>query len=135
MNYNDFLNLPEIKKRNLEPGDAGILIHEGDKIAENINIGKTRNEMNEYLKKLFLGLDEENIIEFINEAVKKNLNKKHLEDITTKNSQTGLKLESINTSAIRSKNTKSNSFTQKTPTLDKTNIEKSTNDENELEIE
>ena len=45
MNYNDFLNLPEIKKRNAEPGDAGILIHEGDKISENINLGKTRNEI------------------------------------------------------------------------------------------
>ena len=64
MNYNDFLNLPEIKKRNAEPGDAGILIHEGDKISENINLGKTRTEIKEYFKNLFPGLDEETINEF-----------------------------------------------------------------------
>ena len=94
MDYNEFHNLKGIAEKDREPGDAGILIHEGQYIVEDINLGKTRVEIHEALSTLLPGLDESIINEFTDEAVKQKLEKGQLNNFAK------LKLESLDASAV-----------------------------------
>ncbi len=117
MDYKEFHNLKGIAEKDREPGDAGILIHEGQHIVEDINLGKTRAEIYEALTTLLPGLDESIINEFTDEAVKQKLEKGQL------NSFAKLKLETLDASATtKSKNVEekaNNDFIEKveTPTI------------------
>lgn len=94
MSFEEFHNLKGINEKDHEPDDAGILVHEGEPIVNDINLGKTRAEIKESLTNLLPGLDEETINQFTDEAMDKKLDKSEL------NSFASLKLESLDTSAI-----------------------------------
>ena len=118
MDFKEFHNLKGIAEKDREPGDAGILVREGQHILEDINLGKTRVEIHDALVSLLPGLDESIINEFTNEALSQKIEKAQL------NSFAKLKLETLDASATaETKNieekTDSSDFIEKveTPTI------------------
>lgn len=125
MSFEDFHELASIKEKDLEPGDAGILVHEGQHITNDINLGKTRAEIHEALTTLLPGLDEVTLDELTSRAIEHQISKEQLKDFANKE-KAGLKVESMDTSAIpqeKTQNPKDTSFVQKveTPTVPQNN--------------
>ena len=125
MDFKEFHNLKGIKEKDLEPGDAGILVHEGEHIINDINLGKTRAEIHQTLTTLLPGFEPEIINEYTDKAMALKLDKSQLKDFAEQ-AKSGLKLESMDTSAIQKEEPKKD-FVERvsTPTISSPNKQQS----------
>ena len=133
MDFKEFHNLKGIKDKDNEPGDKGVFIQEGQNIAKDINLGQTRQEIKNSLASILPGLDEPTLEELTNTAMEQNIQKDQLNDFAKKSSS-GLKLESMDTSAVtveKTQDTKDDSFIPKveTPTVPTNNDTKVKNED------